>query len=130
MVDTSSMYNLSNPALNDDIGLNCLNKSLPITPNGFDGEPYVPDMAGVKLQDQVPKDTFDKSGKTQDKDKDKDKDNNDKKDATSSDKQSKSSTVKKALIGGGIATISGILAFKNRGKIMSVTKNLLKKIKK
>ena len=53
MVDTSSMYNLSNPALNDDIGLNCLNKSLPITPNGFDGEPYVPDMAGVKLQDQV-----------------------------------------------------------------------------
>ena len=61
---------------------------------------------------------------------DKDKDNNDKKDATSSDKQSKSSTVKKALIGGGIATISGILAFKNRGKIMSVTKNLLKKIKK
>ena len=43
MVDTSSMYNLSNPALNDDIGLNCLNKSLPITPNGFDGEPYVPD---------------------------------------------------------------------------------------
>lgn len=124
MVDTSSMYNLSNPALNDDIGLNCLNKSLPITPNGFDGEPYVPDMAGVKLQDQVSKDTFDKSGKTQDKD------NNDKKDATSSDKQSKSSTVKKALIGGGIATISGILAFKNRGKIMSVTKNLLKKIKK
>lgn len=124
MVDTSSMYNLSNPALNDDIGLNCLNKSLPITPNGFDGEPYVPDMAGVKLQDQVTKDTFDKSGKTQDKD------NNDKKDATSSDKQSKSSTVKKALIGGGIATISGILAFKNRGKIMSVTKNLLKKIKK
>lgn len=130
MVDTSSMYNLSNPALNDDIGLNRLNKSLPITPNGFDGEPYVPDMAGVKLQDQVTKDTFDKSGKTQDKDKDKDKDNNDKKDATSSDKQSKSSTVKKALIGGGIATISGILAFKNRGKIMSVTKNLLKKIKK
>lgn len=128
MVDTSSMYNLSNPALNDDIGLNCLNKSLPITPNGFDGEPYVPDMAGVKLQDQVTKDTFDKSGKTQDKDKD--KDNNDKKDATSSDKQSKSSTVKKALIGGGIATISGILAFKNRRKIMSVTKNLLKKIKK
>lgn len=124
MVDTSSMYNLSNPALNDDIGLNCLNKSLPITPNGFDGEPYVPDMAGVKLQDQVSKDTFDKSGKTQDKD------NNDKKDVTSSDKQSKSSTVKKALIGGGIATISGILAFKNRGKIMSVTKNLLKKIKK
>lgn len=124
MVDTSSMYNLSNPALNDDIGLNCLNKSLPITPNGFEGEPYVPDMAGVKLQDQVTKDTFDKSGKTQDKD------NNDKKDATSSDKQSKSSTVKKALIGGGIATISGILAFKNRGKIMSVTKNLLKKIKK
>lgn len=124
MVDTSSMYNLSNPALNDDIGLNCLNKSLPITPNGFDGEPYVPDMAGVKLQDQVTKDTFDKSGKTQDKD------NNDKKDVTSSDKQSKSSTVKKALIGGGIATISGILAFKNRGKIMSVTKNLLKKIKK
>ena len=128
MVDTSSMYNLSNPTLNDDIGLNCLNKSLPITPNGFDGEPYVPDMAGVKLQDQVTKDTFDKSGKTQDKDKD--KDNNDKKDATSSDKQSKSSTVKKALIGGGIATISGILAFKNRGKIMSLTKNLLKKIKK
>lgn len=84
-----------------------------------------------KLQDQVSKDTFDKSSdKTQDKDKDKDKDNNDKKDATSSDKQSKSSTVKKALIGGGIATISGILAFKNRGKIMSVTKNLLKKIKK
>lgn len=124
MVDTSSMYNLSNPALNDDIGLNCLNKSLPITPNGFDGEPYVPDMAGVKLQDQVSKDTFDKSGKTQDKD------NNDKKDVTSSDKQSKSSTVKKALIGGGIATISGILAFKNRRKIMSVTKNLLKKIKK
>lgn len=124
MVDTSSMYNLSNPALNDDIGLNCLNKSLPITPNGFEGEPYVPDMAGVKLQDQVSKDTFDKSGKTQDKD------NNDKKDATSSDKQSKSSTVKKALIGGGIATISGILAFKNRGKIMSMTKNLLKKIKK
>lgn len=81
MVDTSSMYNLSNPALNDDIGLNCLNKSLPITPNGFDGEPYVPDMAGVKLQDQVSKDTFDKSSdKTQDKDKD--KDNNDKKDAT------------------------------------------------
>lgn len=124
MVDTSSMYNLSNPALNDDIGLNCLNKSLPITPNGFDGEPYVPDMAGVKLQDQVSKDTFDKTGKTQDKD------NNDKNEATSSDKQSKSSTVKKALIGGGIATISGILAFKNRGKIMSVTKNLLKKIKK
>lgn len=124
MVDTSSMYNLSNPSLNDDIGLNCLNKSLPITPNGFEGEPYIPDMAGVKLQDQVSKDTFDKSGKTQDKD------NNDKKDATSSDKQSKSSTVKKALIGGGIATISGILAFKNRGKIMSVTKNLLKKIKK
>ena len=127
MVDTSSMYNLSNPALNDDIGLNCLNKSLPITPNGFDGEPYVPDMAGIKLQDQVSKDTFDKSS---DNTQDKDKDNNDKKDATSSDKQSKSSTVKKALIGGGIATISGILAFKNRGKIMSVTKNLLKKIKK
>lgn len=76
MVDTSSMYNLSNPALNDDIGLNCLNKSLPITPNGFDGEPYVPDMAGVKLQDQVSKDTFDKSS---DKTQDKDKDNNDKK---------------------------------------------------
>ena len=77
------------------------------------------------MQDQVSKDTFDKSS-----DKTQDKDNNDKKDATSSDKQSKSSTVKKALIGGGIATIGGILAFKNRGKIMSVTKNLLKKIKK
>ncbi len=126
MVDTSSMYNLSNPALNDDIGLNCLNKSLPITPSGFDGEPYVPDMAGVKLQDQVSKDTFDKSDKTNDKD----KDNTDKKDATSSDKQSKSSTAKKALIGGGIATIGGVLAFKNKGKIMSAAKSLLKKIKK
>lgn len=126
MVDTSSMYNLSNPALNDDIGLNCLNKSLPITPSGFDGEPYVPDMAGVKLQDQVSKDTFDKSDKTNDKD----KDNTDKKDATSSDKQSKSSTAKKALIGGGIATIGGVLAFKNKGKIVNAAKSLLKKIKK
>lgn len=127
MVDTSSMYNLSNPALNDDIGLNCLNKSLPITPSGFDGEPYVPDMAGVKLQDQVSKDTFDKSS---DKTQDKDKDNKDKKDATSPDKQSKSSTAKKALIGGGIATIGGVLAFKNKGKILSAAKSLLKKIKK
>lgn len=126
MVDTSSMYNLSNPALNDDIGLNCLNKSLPITPSGFDGEPYVPDMAGVKLQDQVSKDTFDKSDKTNDKD----KDNTDKKDATSSDKQSKSSTAKKTLIGGGIATIGGVLAFKNKGKIVNAAKSLLKKIKK
>ena len=127
MVDTSSMYNLSNPALNDDIGLNCLNKSLPITPSGFDGETYVPDMAGVKLQDQVSKDTFDKSS---DKIQDKGKDNKDKKDATSSDKQSKSSTVKKALIGGGIATIGGVLAFKNKGKILSAAKSILKKIKK
>ena len=41
MVDTSNMYNLSNPALNDDIGLNCLNKSLPITPNGFEIEEII-----------------------------------------------------------------------------------------
>lgn len=127
MVDTSNMYNLSNPALNDDIGLNCLNKSLPITPSGFDGEPYVPDMAGVKLQDQVSKDTFDKSSKSKDK---KNNNNDSSANEPSSNNKNSSSTAKKALIGGGIATIGGVLAFKNKTKILNVAKNILKKIKK
>lgn len=126
MVDTSNMYNLSNPALNDDIGLNCLNKSLPITSSGFDGEPYVPDMAGVKLQDQVSKDTFDKSNKVNDK-----KNNNDSSaNEQASTNKNKSSTTKKALIGGGIATIGGVLAFKNKTRILNAAKSILKKIKK
>ena len=102
MVDTSSMYNLSNPALNDDIGLNNLDKTLPMAPSTFYGSN---EMSWISMRGQLSQDTFQPSRKEKDK-----------------------SIFKKILLGAGIIG-AGILTFKGGKKVFGLIKKGFTKLK-
>lgn len=103
MFDNSSMYNLSNPALHDDIGLNNLNTMLPMAPPTFLGGSYLPNVNGAKVLGQLDNDIYQPTRKERDK-----------------------KTFKNILVTVG-AVIAGVLCFKGGKKIVNVLKNLFHK---
>lgn len=103
MFNDSSMYNLSNPALNDDIGLNNLNRMLPMAPPTFVGGSYLPNINGSKVLGQLDNDIYQPTRKERDE-----------------------KTFKRILVTTG-TIIAAVLCFKGGKKIWNALKNLFHK---
>lgn len=105
MQDNSYMYNLSNPALNNDLGLAFLDKTIPNPMNSF----YTPEITGsmsdVNMQGHLKEDKFE---------------------PTRQQKDSKNWKKLFAIVGLGIA---GVFAFKGGKKVFGKMKDLFNKLK-
>ncbi len=99
----SSRYNLSNPAITDDIGLNNLTRMLPMTPGTFAGGMYFSGISGTKIQGQLTNDIYQPTRKERDK-----------------------SAFKKILAGAGIIAAT-ILSYKGGKKVIQFIKKLFHK---
>lgn len=102
------MYNLSNPALNNDLGLANLDRMMPNPVTSF-GIGFIPGVTGtmsdVKMQGSLKDDKFQMTRKEKD-----------------------SNNIKKGLAFAGIIT-AGVLCFKGGKKILKGIGNIFKKIK-
>ena len=105
MQDNSYMYNLSNPALNNDLGLAFLDKTIPNPVNSFYTPGITGSMSNVNMQGHLKEDKFE---------------------PTRQQKDSKNRKKLFAIVGLGIA---GIFAFKGGKKVFNVIKNVFNKIK-
>lgn len=109
MIDNSAMYNLTNPALTEDICESYFGKMMPMPPASFGGGSYIPGvtgtMNGTRIQGSLKKDTYEKTRHEKDM-----------------------SVIKKLLIGAA-AIGAGILCFKGGKKVVAGIKNLFTKIK-
>lgn len=104
MVDTSSMYNLSNPALYDDIGLTCLEKQQALPTGSLGGYNSASGLSSdrAKLKGALAADTFESTRKEKDK-----------------------SIFKKLLKGAGLLA-AGVLCYKFGKKIIGFIKGKFK----
>lgn len=101
----SSSYNLSNPAMTEDIGINNLNRMLPMAPATFAGGTYFQGITGTKINGRLTNDIYQPSRKERDK-----------------------AMFKKILAGAGILT-AAVLCYKGGKKIVNFIKNLFNKTK-
>ena len=105
MQDNSYMYNLSNPALNNDLGLAFLDKTIPNPVNSFYTPGITGSMSDVNMQGHLKEDKFE---------------------PTRQQKDSKNWKKLFAIVGLGIA---GIFAFKGGKKVSGKIKDLFNKLK-
>lgn len=102
----SSSYNLSNPGLTEDIGINNLNRMLPFT---FAGGSFYPGitgtMNGTRINGHLDNDLYQPTRKERDK-----------------------SIIKKILVGTGLLA-AGVLCFKGCKKAVHFVKNMFHKTK-
>lgn len=105
MQDNSYMYNLSNPALNNDLGLAFLDKTIPNPMNSFYTPGITGSMSDVNMQGHLKEDKFE---------------------PTRQQKDSKNWKKLFAIVGLGIA---GIFAFKSGKKVIGKMKDLFNKLK-
>lgn len=105
MQDNSYMYNLSNPALNNDLGLAFLDKTIPNPVNSFYTPRITGSMSDVNMQGHLKEDKFE---------------------PTRQQKDSKNWKKLFAIVGLGIA---GIFAFKGGKKVFGKIKDLFNKLK-
>lgn len=105
MQDNSYMYNLSNPALNNDLGLAFLDKTIPNPVNSFYTPGITGSMSDVNMQGHLKEDKFE---------------------PTRQQKDSKNWKKLFAIVGLGIA---GVFAFKGGKKVFGKMKDLFNKLK-
>lgn len=105
MQDNSYMYNLSNPALNNDLGLAFLDKTIPNPVNSFYTPGITGSMSDVNLQGHLKEDKFEPTRQQKD-----------------------SKNWKKLFAIGGLG-IAGIFAFKGGKKVFGKIKDLFNKLK-
>ena len=105
MQDNSYMYNLSNPALNNDLGLAFLDKTIPNPMNSFYTPGITDSMSDVNMQGHLKEDKFE---------------------PTRQQKDSKNWKKLFAIVGLGIA---GVFAFKGGKKVFGKMKDLFNKLK-
>lgn len=105
MQDNSYMYNLSNPALNNDLGLAFLDKTIPNPVNSFYTLGITGSMSDVNMQGHLKEDKFE---------------------PTRQQKDSKNWKKLFAIVGLGIA---GVFAFKGGKKVFGKMKDLFNKLK-
>ncbi len=105
MQDNSYMYNLSNPALNNDLGLAFLDKTIPNPMNSFYTPGITGSMSDVNMQGHLKEDKFE---------------------PTRQQKDSKNWKKLFAIVGLGIA---GVFAFKGGKKVFCKMKDLFNKLK-
>ncbi len=105
MQDNSYMYNLSNPALNNDLGLAFLDKTIPNPVNSFYTPGITGSMSDVNMQGHLKEDKFE---------------------PTRQQKDSKNWKKLFAIVGLGIA---GIFVFKGGKKVFGKMKDLFNKLK-
>lgn len=105
MQDNSYMYNLSNPALNNDLGLAFLDKTIPNPMNSFYTPGITGSMSDVNMQGHLKEDKFE---------------------PTRQQKDSKNWKKLFAIVGLGIA---GVFAFKGGKKVFGKMKDLFNKLK-
>lgn len=105
MQDNSYMYNLSNPALNNDLGLAFLDKTIPNPMNSFYTPGITGSMSDVNMQGHLKEDKFE---------------------PTKQQKDSKNWKKLFAIVGLGIA---GVFAFKGGKKVFGKMKDLFNKLK-
>ena len=105
MQDNSYMYNLSNPALNNDLGLAFLDKTIPNPMNSFYTPGITGSMSDVNMQGHLKEDKFE---------------------PTRQQKDSKNWKKLFAIVGLGIAVV---FAFKGGKKVFGKIKDLFNKLK-
>ena len=105
MQDNSYMSNLSNPALNNDLGLAFLDKTIPNPVNSFYTPGITGSMSDVNMQGHLKEDKFE---------------------PTRQQKDSKNWKKLFAIVGLGIA---GVFAFKGGKKVFGKMKDLFNKLK-
>lgn len=105
MQDNSYMYNLSNPALKNDLGLAFLDKTIPNPMNFFYTPGITGSMSDVNMQGHLKEDKFE---------------------PTRQQKDSKNWKKLFAIVGLGIA---GVFAFKGGKKVFGKMKDLFNKLK-
>ena len=105
MQDNSYMYNLSNPALNNDLGLAFLDKTIPNPVNSFYTPGITGSMSDVNMQGHLKEDKFE---------------------PTRQQKDSKNWKKLFAIVGLGIAVV---FAFKGGKKVFGKIKDLFNKLK-
>lgn len=105
MQDNSYMYNLSNPALNNDLGLAFLDKTIPNPVNSFYTPGITGSMSDVNMQGHLKEDKFE---------------------PTRQQKDRKNWKKLFAIVGLGIA---GVFAFKGGKKVFGKMKDLFNKLK-
>lgn len=105
MQDNSYMYNLSNPALNNDLGLAFLDKTIPNPMNSFYTPGITGSMSDVNMQGHLKEDKFE---------------------PTRQQKDSKNWKKLFAIVGLGI---TGVFAFKGGKKVFGKMKDLFNKLK-
>lgn len=105
MQDNSYMYNLSNPALNNDLGLAFLDKTIPNPMNSFYTPGITGSMSDVNMKGHLKEDKFE---------------------PTRQQKDSKNWKKLFAIVGLGIA---GVFAFKGGKKVFGKMKDLFNKLK-
>lgn len=109
MIDNSAMYNLTNPALTEDICESYFGQMMPMPSASFGGGTYIPGvtgtMNGTKIQGNIKRDTYEKP------------------------KQEKDMSIMKKFLIGAAAIGAGLLCFKGGKKVVAGIKNLFAKIK-